>query len=116
MKLAAWETTPRIVSLGGASFSVHLLRIIGCATQSRARGASRETRVELKSVAVFLGIWLVSTLIVYHRQRQELGRIHEASESPMGPRGAVFVCALLGLLISMGTMVLGTFIWHQFLA
>jgi hypothetical protein len=84
-----------------------------------ARGvarARRESRLEPKSVLVFLAIWLVATAVVYHRQRQALARIHDASTSPMGQKGALFVCALMGLLISMGTMVLGTFVWHQFMA
>lgn len=68
------------------------------------------------SLLFFVGIWLVTTLLVYRRQRTAITQINDAAAQSMGPRGAVFVCALMGLLISMGTMVLGTFVWHQFLA
>lgn len=72
--------------------------------------------MHLASLLVFLGVWGAATLLVYRRQREAIGRINDAAQHSMGQRGAVFVCALLGLLISMGTMVVATFIWHRFLA
>jgi hypothetical protein len=35
---------------------------------------------------------------------------------PFTARSVLFSCALMGLLLAMGTTVIGTFVWHQFLA
>jgi hypothetical protein len=70
----------------------------------------------LSSVLIFLGVWALATLLVYHRQCSALARIRDAAPYQMGQQGRVFVCAFLGLLISMGTMVVGTFAWHRFMA
>lgn len=81
-----------------------------------SRDAPQEGRLQFTAMMAFAALWAVFGLLVFRAQRRALEDMRASELIPFTARSVLFSCALMGLLLAMGTMVLGTFVWHQFLA
>jgi hypothetical protein len=80
----------------------------GCAPQGDS--------LQLTVMLGFAALWAGFSLLVFRAQRRALEGMRASELIPFTARSVLFSCALMGLLLAMGTTVIGTFVWHQFLA